>query len=507
MQTTKNENNFFTSKNPIANYFVILFVAVVLYAISCAPGPLWQDSGMYQYRIWQNDIEGRLGLALSHPLYHLIGVAVKYIPIGEFAYRVNLISAIAAAVAVANLFLLLRLWLGKNLPAIIAAITLALSWTTWQFASIAEVYTLHSALFLAELIMLFQYIKTRRIGFLYLLALFNGLAIANHMWASIAFICYTVFLVFLLIKKQISTKSLVVIVLLWVVGAGPYEYLIIQNAIRTGDLLSTFASAAFGNNWQGAVLNTSFSATVIKENLIFLGYNYPTPNILFFFVGLWGLYKFAPARSFANILLALLILFFAFAFRYDVPDRYAFFMPFYCLVPILLGLGFDILVKHKNRRLICCLALIFTLLPIPVYTLAPILMERMEFKLPTKRTIPYRNDYIWFLRPWQTGYHGPEQFADEVFNTVEDNAVIYADGTTVYVLLYVQQAKGKRSDVKIVSKYYTSKNAPAFTENTIEQLMESSSVYVVSPEPGYCPQFLLERYKFEQVGIIWKVVE
>ena len=124
---------------------------------------------MYQYRIWHNDIEGKLGLALSHPLYHIIGIGVKYIPLGEFAYRINFISAVAAAVTIANLFLLLRLWLGKNLPAVLASVTLALSWTIWQFASIAEVYTLYLALFLAEMIMLLRYVKTRRVGFLYLL--------------------------------------------------------------------------------------------------------------------------------------------------------------------------------------------------------------------------------------------------------------------------------------------------------------------------------------------------
>jgi len=48
-------------------------------------------------RIWHNDIEGSLGLALAHPLYHLIGIAVKQIPVGDFAYRVNLISAISGA--------------------------------------------------------------------------------------------------------------------------------------------------------------------------------------------------------------------------------------------------------------------------------------------------------------------------------------------------------------------------------------------------------------------------
>jgi len=81
----KNKNIFFVSKNLTASYFTVLLAAVVLYVVSCAPGPLWQDSGMYQDRIWHNDIEGNGGLALSHPLYHIIGIAAKYIPIGEFA--------------------------------------------------------------------------------------------------------------------------------------------------------------------------------------------------------------------------------------------------------------------------------------------------------------------------------------------------------------------------------------------------------------------------------------
>jgi len=59
----------------------------------------------------------------------------------------------------------------------------------------------------------------------------------------------------------------------------------------------------------------------------------------------------------------------------------------------------------------------------------------------TKREIPYRNDYIYFLRPWQTCYDGPQRFADEALRTADDHAIIYADGTTVYPLLYEQQVK------------------------------------------------------------------
>jgi hypothetical protein len=507
MQTTKNESNRLISKNLTVSYFVVLLVAAVLYIATCAPGPLWQDSGEFQYRIWHNDIEGKLGLALSHPLYHIIGIGVKYIPLGEFAYRVNLISAIAAAFTIANLFLLLRLWLGKNLPAVLAAITLALSWTIWQFASIAEVYTLYSALLFAELIMLLQYIKTRQVGFLYLLALFNGLAIADHMWGIIPFTCYVVFVVVLLVQKQIRLRNLAVFVGLWVIGAAPYEYLIIKNTIQTGDFIASLASAFFGKNWGGAVLNTRLSARLVIENLIFMAYNFSTFNGLFFFAGLYSLKKISPSRSFANVLLALLILFFVFAFRYTVLDRYAFFMPFYCIGSIVGGVGFNSLVTQPNRKILCRIVFILALLPIPTYIIAPVIAQKMQFNLFTKRNIPYRNEYIWFLRPWQTGYHGPEKFANEALVAVEDNAIIYADGTTVSPLLYMQEVKGMRRGVRIISSIARSEGSPEFNEQTITKLLAVRAVYVVSPVEGYCPRFLLERYKFERKGVLWKVVK
>jgi hypothetical protein len=506
MQTAKSENNFFISRNLTVNYFVVLIAAAVLYIASCAPGPLWQDSGMYQYRIWHNDIEGKLGLALSHPLYHIIGIGVKYIPLGEFAYRVNLISAIAAAFTIANLFLLLRLWLGKNLPAILAAITLALSWTIWRFASIAEVYTLYSALLLAELIMLLQYAKTKRVGFLYLLALFNGLAIANHMWAIIPFTCYIVFMAVLLVQKQIRLSNLAVFVGLWVIGAAPYEYLIIKSIIQTGDFTAALSSAFFGIGWSGAVLNTHLSAKLVRENLMFMAYNFSTFNGLFFFAGLYGLKKVSPSRSFTNILLAILTLFFVFAFRYTVPDRYAFFIPFYCLVSVLIGVGFNLLVTQPNRKILCRIVFILALLPIPTYIIAPVIAQKMQFNLSTKRELPYRNEYIWFLRPWKTGYYGAGKFANGALDVVEDNAIIYADGTTAYALLYIQEIEGKRRDVTIVSGHGAVNNLKEYNEDVIDELLTERAVYVVSRVQGYCPGFLLERYNFVPAGIIWRIV-
>jgi hypothetical protein len=188
------------------SYAAVLVAALALYIVSCAPDFVWQDSGMIQYRVWHNDIEGKLGLALSHPLFYVLAIGAKYISLGEFAYRVNLVSASAAAVAVANLYLFLRLWLGKSLPAIIGAATFAFSHTFWRHGSFAETYTLYVAFFLAGLIMLLQYVRTERVAYLYGLACFNGLAMSVHMFASIPFLCYLVFVVFLLVRRRIRAK-------------------------------------------------------------------------------------------------------------------------------------------------------------------------------------------------------------------------------------------------------------------------------------------------------------
>jgi len=503
----KHSKNFVGTDKIWLSYVIVLAAGLVLYAVSCAPGALWQDSGMIQYRVWHNDIEGGLGLACSHPLFYLLAIGAKYVQFGEFAYRINMVSALAAALAVANLFLLLRLWLGRNLPAVIAAVTFALSHTFWRHASIIETYTLYIALFTAELIMLLQYVKTSRVGYLYWLGLFGGLAISDHMLASIPLLCYTVFCIVLLVKKEIGFKHLAIITLLWIIGALPYEYLIVKNIFETGDFTATLASAVFGKSWRGAVLNISLSSRIIKENLMWIALNFPTPNVLLAVAGILGLYKLSPKRWFGNVLLTLLILFFVFAFRYTIVDRYVFFIPFYCVMSIFVGLGAHRFIVLKNRNALAYIALIFTFLPIPAYAAAPKLAKQLGITSGRKRQIPYRDDYTYFLRPWKTGYYGAQRFADEALNIVDANAIIYADGTTVYSLLYAQEIGGKRPDVTIVSGHGSSNNLKKYNEDMIDELFAERTVYVVSKAAGYCPDFLLERYDFVKSGVLYKAVK
>jgi hypothetical protein len=488
-------------------YFIVLLLAGILYVSTCAPTVLWQDSGLFVYRIWHNDLGGNLGIALAHPLYIMIGILAKLVPLGELAWRINLLSAIFAAVTVANLYLLVRLWLGRIWPAVIAAVSLAVSWTFWQNAVLAEVYTLYAAQLSTELLVLLQYVRTKRAGYLCLLGLLNGLSVANHLWGVFPLACYAVFLMFLLFRRQIRILHVCVFILLWIVGAGPYEYLVIRDIAQYGNLTATLNSALFGAGWQRSVLNASVSMKIVFENVVFILLNFPTPNLLLLFVGIWVLWEKAPSRGFANIVLALLILYFAFAFRYTVPDRHAFFLPFYCLVAVMIGLGADrLMMRMPGKKFIVTLA-VFALLPVASYFVTPAFARKHYEPLGQRRQRPYRDEYTYWLQPWKTNYRGAERFASEALESVKQNAVVYAYTTDVHALLYVQEVKGKRPDVRIVSDYDCSAGVKPLDESSAAKVVAGSVLYVTSTQEGYQPKFLSEQYSFVPYGLLWKVVK
>lgn len=487
-------------------YLAVLLAAGTLYAVSCAPGALWQDSGLIQLRVWHNDVEGFLGLAIAHPLFYLAAIPGKFIPFGSFAYRVNLVSALAAAVAVANLYLLVRLWAGKDFPALIAAVTLALSHTFWQHASIAETYTLWTALFMGELIVLLQYSRTGRVRYLYALGLLNGLAVAVHMLAVIPLACYAVLAVVGVAKGRLRLRDIGVVVLLWTVGALPYEYLIVRRMLCSGEVLATLASAAFGDRWRADVLNTALSWGLVKENLLLLALNFPTPNLLLPVIGGFTLRRMRAASPFRHVLAALLMLFLLFAFRYTVADRYAFFIPFYVVVCVLTGLGVHRVHERLPHPAVMAAITGAAFLPVAVYAVAPSLARRIDLAIGTRADIAYRDDYTYFLRPWKTGEDGPDRFARDALDAVGPDAVIYADTTTVAPLLLIQEVEGRRPDVKIVTGIVSSRGAPPYDADSFAELLECRPIYVTSNRPGYAPRFVLDGYDLRRTGPLWQVV-
>jgi hypothetical protein len=157
----------------------------------------------------------------------------------------------------------------------------------------------------------------------------------------------------------------------------------------------------------------------------------------------------------------------------------------------------------------------FCLVVVPAYIKAPEIAEGLGMKIGSGRKIPYRNDARYFLYPWKMDFkdkinpYGAEQFAVLTLTTVKPPAIIYADGTTAPPLLLIQELKyiHHDKDIKIVSSIGTSKDAPQFSEQTVDKLFSKRNIYVVSNLKGYCPDFLLEsrKYKLIPEGILWRV--
>jgi hypothetical protein len=66
----------------------------------------------------------------------------------------------------------------------------------------------------------------------------------------------------------------------------------------------------------------------------------------------------------------------------------------------------------------------------------------------------------------------------------------------VYPLLYMQEVKGKRADIKIISEYASSEGAPLLSEKSIEQWLSEGDVHAVSPVAGR-----------KRMGIVWKIAD
>ncbi|MDE2491685.1 MAG: DUF2723 domain-containing protein [Elusimicrobia bacterium] len=116
-----------------------VFAAVFLAYLSRLTPALapWRDSGEMTTAGWT------LGVAhpTSYPLYVLLARTLRALPLGNYAYRLNLLSAAAGAGAVALLFALIRrrrgLW-----PALAAAAWLGLNPVLWEVSQVSEMYSL-----------------------------------------------------------------------------------------------------------------------------------------------------------------------------------------------------------------------------------------------------------------------------------------------------------------------------------------------------------------------------
>ena len=121
----------------------------------------------------------------GYPTYLMLTHLFTYLPFGDPAYRVNLGSAVYAALAVVAVYAA-GLLLGRRVVAAASgALAFGLGTALWSQAVIAEVYTLNALLVSVTIVVLLLWREHRKDRYLLLSAFLVGLCLTNHLTSGL----------------------------------------------------------------------------------------------------------------------------------------------------------------------------------------------------------------------------------------------------------------------------------------------------------------------------------
>jgi hypothetical protein len=247
------------TRHPVHDRIIALVLslgALTLYTFTLAPGVLGGDSGEWQYMM------PTIGVAHStgYPLYVFVGkFFITFLPLGSVAFRVNLFSAVCAAIVVGLVYLLatrmnIRLFLSpakaqvSNLadiittraPSILAALFFMLAPTLWASAVEAEVYALNTLLGVGVFYLSWEWYESRNLRIFLVLSFMLGLALDNH--RVIAFLAPGLLVLVWYTRDSLRAKHYAIAAILVLLPLLLYAYI----PLRAGQLISQQDPA----NWE-----------------------------------------------------------------------------------------------------------------------------------------------------------------------------------------------------------------------------------------------------------------
>lgn len=350
-------------------------------------------------------------LGVAHPpgfpLYTLLGYLFSRLPLGSVASRVTFMSAFWAAVASAVMVMLvaevlkalptsenkgkkkkaepLPTYLDSLIP-LVAGLLFAFSATLWYYASVAEVYTLNTALLATVVLLMLRWRRLLLAGeeraaqkSILLAAGVYGLGLAVHHVTILLTLPAIALLVWRTDRKVMLSRKIVPLFLAALAGLSVYLYLPLaasrQPIINWGNPSGweRFYWHISGKQYQVNLfsLDTEFLA---KELSFFTGLilNELTPVGLL--LGVYGVYAlFGRERTLCWTLLLVILFDLLYAFNYEIAeDKDAYYLSTAFALSIAAAVGVRDLFErlhHKSPRRAVAVLTIFCLLPVLAFGL------------------------------------------------------------------------------------------------------------------------------------------
>jgi hypothetical protein len=496
---------------------VIAILALAAYVRTLAPDILYGDSAEFQCLAYTLGITHSTG----YPTYLILGRLIGFLPISNLAWRISLLSAVCAAITVAGVYLLSRYFTRSRVGAALGSLALAISYTFWSQAIIAEVYTPGMAFLVCIMLLLFRWQTEPKNHNLPLLAgsLLAGLGVGVHasVWLiappAVAFVLWT----------------------LWNQHASRLEWIRALYAGFTGAVIGAaiFVATFLITDWQNTP--TSFINTTLEPSRVFWklqaeDFNSPLKRMKMTLISAqWGPALFPGGdfsvnkelKDFTNRLTKLefppLVLIFAlvglvvmlvtkpssgafyplaFLFsifiilNYQVGDKYVFYLSPYIPLTVAAGTGMGFVLEWayphlaalpgRGYRLLYLFPVLFFITMV-VGSSASVRWQALRKGVANFVTID--GDYVFPVKNLKE----PRLVAQIRLSGIEDNAVFVMDWRAMYTTAYIAQGeRGKKNMLfkEAMPAGNNGKVASTLVTELTGYLQEGRPVYIEWKYPG-----------------------
>lgn len=372
---------------PAARWLAGLFwmIPLGLYAWTACRGVGWLDSAMIVNNVfllrtssWVND----------HNLFvYLARLWTLLVPLDDLAWSLNLFAGALGALTVHLVFRTALILTRNLLASLVAGVALMLSHSLWWHSTTLEVYTLNTALLAGMLLFVARWHRSGSVAELHAAVLCFGLGVSNHVLMGLFLAAFGA--LFLLPSQRAALWRPSVIgtgALVFVLGAqlwlAKFEEDLVQRLDHQGttwpeqtvehqqDAFSYTLYRATGGKFQESMftedLNPRSRWRWRLNYLGLVGANFPSVALPLAFVGLVAFARDRALRTpfvFFAVGLAAQV---AWSANYFIWDMFAFALPVYVMIGLLVAFGADAVLRAGGRARTALQALLPTLLLPPV---------------------------------------------------------------------------------------------------------------------------------------------
>ena len=411
-------------------------LAFLVYLRTLAPSVMWYDMGELTTTSYVLGIAHNTG----YPLYILLGKLFTFIPVGDVAYRVNLMSAVFAALTVSVVFIIIHDLTKSILASFFGALTLTFSSTLWSAATWAESYSLNAFFTAVITLLLLRWRENGQPRQLYIVSLLFGLSLGNH---RLILLLVPGILLFLWAgRRSLNAGRALRCGILLLLGTSVCIYLPIRAS--QGPALSwaqpanfhTYLSMFLTGSSSGEYWNFGFF-----DHLDVLS-AFPLAEFTAFGIALAALgfaYVWRRQRLFAIYGLSLSALVGLVALSYNIHNIYNYFIPAYLMLAVWIGCSAKALLSFALhlldvRRPQWAESSQYLFSPVAALLLLLLPLSLFASNLPR---VDRSDDY------------SARDFARTTLANVKPHATIITDSWTASPLWYVQLVEGYRKDVRV----------------------------------------------------------